>query len=229
MKSSRLVLGGAALLLACSDRTRGGPTGTGTPAMRSWAVGGVVRDQDGRAVAGATIDIVEGLFSGRSSISNGDGSFAFERVFGRMTLVVSRGGYEQYVQRLNVTTDVLLDVRLVKYVDADSLQLGRIIRATVSSNAPPCDAIRWDELAPCKRFFFTPDRAGTLSVSVSWSGSPELDITMVTLEGAYIATSIKVGPEAAWLVGIVEPGRTYEIRVNSYYTAQMFDLRADFQ
>jgi hypothetical protein len=88
MKSSRLMLSGAALLLACSDRPRVGPTGTETPppTVRSWAVVGIVRDQNGQG-----------------------------------------------------------------------------------------------------------------------------------------------GQDEAWLVGVVKPGRTYEIRVNSYYTAQVFDLRADFQ
>jgi hypothetical protein len=99
MKSSRLMLSGAALLLACSDRPRVGPTGTETPppTVRSWAVVGIVRDQNGHEVTGATVDIVDGLFKGRSSISSGDGSFVFQGVFGQMTVSVSMGGSRQSV------------------------------------------------------------------------------------------------------------------------------------
>ena len=139
------------------------------------------------------------------------------------------GGYERYVQTLNVMSDVSLIVRMFKYIEADSIQLGTTIRATVLSNEPPCDAIRWDARAPCKRFIFRPERAGTLTVVVSWSGGPELDATMVTLEGEYVAASVQAGREQVLLVGAVTAGRQYEIRVSSYYTSQVFDFRADFQ
>ncbi len=231
MKSSWLMLSGAALLLACSDDPSPGPTGTGTPSppVRSWSVAGIVRNENGHEVAGATVDIVEGLFKGRSSISSAIGTFVFEGVFGPMTIVVSMGGYEQYVQRLTVTTDVSLDVRLFTYIEADNIRLGETIRGTVSANAPPCDASRWDALAPCKRFAFTPPGSGTLAIVISWSGGPELDATVVTREGEYVATSYLAGPEQVQLVAVVDAGRTYEIRVNAYYTAQVFNLRADFQ
>ena len=231
MKSSRLVLSVAALLLACSDGPGVGSTGLETPPppVRSWTVTGTVRDENGHEVAGAVVEIVEGLFKGRSSVSSGDGSFAFQGVSGPMVLTASMGGYERYVKQLNVAADVSLAVKLFKYIEADSIQLGATIRATVAEYASPCDAIRWDAKSPCKRFIFRPQRTGTLTVLVSWSGGPELDATMVTLEGEYVATSAQAGREAVLLVGVVEAGRTYEIRVNSYYTAQMFDLLADFQ
>lgn len=230
MKPSWLVLSAAALLGACSDDRVPGPTGTDTPPppVRSWTLAGTVRDENGHEVAGATVEIMEGQSRGRSTTSSASGTFDFQGVYGIVTLSASMDGYELYVERLNVTTDVSLDVRLFKYFEADSIRLGETIRASVSVYARPCDAIGWDAKAPCKAFRFTPASTGSLTIVISWSGGPELDATIVTRQGEYVATSDPDGPEQVRMVAKVVADRTYEIRVNSYYSSQTFNLRADF-
>jgi Carboxypeptidase regulatory-like domain len=230
MKRAFISLAVCATLMACSDDPIREPTRVVAPApppaTPMFVLFGTVRDENGETVSGATAVIGTGPFQGRSAISNANGYFSFVGVSGSMWVQVFKDGYDRYTLALTVAADFALDVRLSKLIAADSIQLGQAIRSAVSTGDPPCDPIRWDARAPCKRFPFTAPSNGTLVIYIMWSGDPELDATMVDAQGQYVATSDAPGFDTARLVAPVEAGRSYEIRVNSYYGGQVFNLKA---
>ena len=178
-------------------------------------------------MSGAQAEIITGKYGGRTSLSNDSGYFAFSGVLGEMQILISRDGYRGTVKTLNVTGDVALEVQLFTFVFADTLRLGEEVRSAVLTLAPPCDPVRWDAAAPCKRFHFRAPRNGTLVISISWESTPELDATMTTPDDTYLATSVPVGKSGLSLVAPVTKGIIYEIRVNAYYGGQVFTLRAE--
>lgn len=109
-------------------------------------------------------------------------------------------------------------------------RLGQTIQSTVSADAAPCDPVGWDALAPCRPFSFTAPQSGFLVIVISWNGGPELDATIVEPNDRYLASSTQgPGAEDITLTAAVEANVRYEIRVNSYYSGQVFLLRADLQ
>jgi hypothetical protein len=69
--------------------------------------------------------------------------------------------------------------------------------------------------------------SGVVTITVSWAGTVPLDATLVTYFGDYIAVSEEAGYGKLTLSGFVEAGAPYEVRVNSYYSSQAFELTAD--
>ncbi len=191
------------------------------PALPTFVVFGTVQDEAGAPLPGATADDVTG---GRSDITDDNGYFSFTGVRGPLTVRVRKDGYETFSQYLaSVSGDIALNIRMFRVLE---IVLGSTIHAMVDWSMPPCDPIRWDAQAPCRRFEFTAPFSGTLVLSISWAGGSELDATMVRNDD-YIATSTSVGLETVAMSAFVMAGVTYEIRVNSYYGSQVFDLRAD--
>ncbi len=227
MKRISLLVATAGMLMTACDNPEDPVGPASAPARPSFVVFGVVRDTAGLPVSGAAAEIVEGWFQGWTKISNDDGYFSFPGVSGPMTIRVRKDGYEYYVQTLVVTADLALEVTLSSVEVIDEMALGRTIRSTVPEDAPPCDPIGWDALAPCRRFLFTAPSSGELSIRISWAGDPPLDATMMTPNGDYLATSEESGFEEILMNAFVTAGETYEIRVNSYYDYQVFNLRAD--
>ena len=227
-----LAFAAAGLVAACGDSRGTTPTVVEPPPVAqpptpSWNVVGTVRGGDRSGLAGVTVTIVSGRFSGRSTVSDEAGMFRFPAVFGEMAIAASKDGYERYLQTFNITTDLAMDIQLVRAVPADSIALGGVIESSVSGSALPCDPVRWDATAPCKRFVFIAPASGMLSIAITWSGGPELDATLVTLTNAYIATSTEIGPGKVELSGPITAGQAYEVRVNAYYGGQVFTLRAE--
>jgi hypothetical protein len=228
----------AGILLACHDSTPV-PTAVKPPPQQpppqppppvqelTHVVFGIVRDTSGAPVFGAVAMITTGKYAGRVAISNSSGYFAFSGVLGELTIRIVRDGYERAVKTVDVTGDMVLDVRLVVVNPSDTIQLGRSIRSSVESFAPPCDPVRWDAEAPCKTFHLKAPMTGTLVITVSWEGGSDLDATVVTLDDVYVATSTESGKQNAVLVARVTEGVIYEIRVNAYYTGNTFTLGAD--
>lgn len=189
---------------------------------------GSVRDSSGAPLTGAVADVIAGPFAGLSDVSNDAGYFAFRNVRGPLTLRVSRDDYETYDKTFEVMSDLAIDVLMRKAVYSDSIEFGRTIRSTVSATAAPCDPIRWDARAPCRRFTLRPNSSGVLFIEIKWAGQPALDATVVTRQGDYVSTSDELHDGLLTLVVGLTAGQTYEVRVNSYYGSQTFDLRAEF-
>lgn len=222
MNRLSLLMATGAIVTACSGEE---PLEPVVPPPPTFVVFGIVRDEAGEPVAGAVAEIPS---LSRTAVTNQVGHFSFSGLRGAVRFRVQKAGFQTLSIELVVTANIAWEIRLLRAgVLSDSLTLGATIRSTVEANAPPCDPIRWDALAPCRLFLFTAPRAGQLSLSITWSGDPALDATLVTATGTYVATSIDAGTGKIQLDGMVEAGRIYEIRVNSYYGYQVFDMRAD--
>jgi hypothetical protein len=107
-------------------------------------------------------------------------------------------------------------------------ELDRTVRSSVSATAAPCDPVGWDESAPCRRFYFIAPATGRLSIDNAWNGVPPLDATIVIPANRYVATSTDNGFNRVSLSASLIAGVRYEVRVNSYYGAQVFDMTATF-
>lgn len=219
------LIAACALLLGCADEEP-----ISAPTTPAFVLFGSVRDSAGEPIAGATAQITDGTFRGRVAFSNQGGYFKFVQVSGPMTISVWKDGYDFSVVRdLMVSADLALDVTLARIEFSDSIILGQLIRSNVLAGAPPCDPVHWDAHAPCRRFSFTAPASGRLLISVTWSGGSPLDAVIMSPEGAYLETSEEWGPgvEKVTVGTYVQEGLTYEIRISSYYDAQVFNLIAD--
>jgi hypothetical protein len=213
------------LLPACSDVDKL-PTQPVTPVAQTFAISGTIRDMEGNTVLGATADVIGSAYAGKHSVSDDLGFFSITGVEGALTLRVWKEGYEASFKSIIVNSDTTLDVTLSSFEVSDTLVLGETMRAYVSGSAMPCDPERWDERAPCRTFTFVPAMSGKLEIGLWWRGSPGLDLTIVSDQGEYIATSQGAAPETAVLEAFVVAGTLYEIRINSYYEYQEFELMA---
>ena len=221
MRTIPLLIAACGIAVACDTGIQepAFKTPTGLPGFN---LIGIVRDDDGLPVSGATVQITFGSGRDQSAATNENGIFIFSGLRGLSTLRVLKIGYRPNSQTVVVTADQAVEFMLVK---APVIELGKVIGAV--TDEPPCDPIQWDGRAPCRRFRFTPPSSGLLVVFVTWKGSSELDATIVTTGGIYLATSEESGAGQAILQAGVEGGVMYEVRVNSYYESQAFDLKAD--
>jgi len=221
----RFILPLLVLLPACSDVDEL-PTQPVVP-VPTFALSGTIRDIEGSSITAANVDVTASQYAGKQSLSDGEGNFSITGIAGSLTLRVWKEGYEAIFLPLVVTSDTTVEVTLPRFEFADSLVLGQAIRAYVSASAAPCDPERWDSQAPCRVFRFLAPVSGRLDLTVSWRGGSALDVTLVTPDGEYIAYSNEAAPETAALQAFVMEGSLYEIRINSYYDYQQFDLFAD--
>jgi len=233
MKRASFVVGACLALIACSDdpyQDFSHPVSPSSPPPPTgFVLFGTVRGEDGLPVPGATAEVVAGRDSGQSVVSNANGYFRFVGVSGWLTVRVYKDGYDRFLQTFNVDADLAFEVKLPRVELADTLRLGQTVQASVKSDAPPCDPIRWDARAPCRTFLITPRTSGLLVVTITWSGGPELDATLVDGRGEYVAYSNDVPGEEVSLAAGLDAGKTYVLRVNSYYSGQIFLVRAEFQ
>jgi hypothetical protein len=213
------------IVLACDTGSEGptgySPTGPSTP-QRTFVLSGVVRDERGFPLPDATVELTQVGRAGRYTITGEDGIFAFEGVAGLLGLWARKIGHEPYQQSLVVNADREIGVFLPKLA---AIILGQTIRA--STHEPPCDPVQWDAFAPCRRFHFTPASTGVLVIVVSWNNGRDLDATIVLPNNMYLGTSELTGNNEITVKANVEAGEEYEIRVNSYYARQTFELKAD--
>ena len=227
MKRLSLLIAAGGIVMACAGEEPTVPLAPPPPPatpLPTYVVFGTVQDEAGAPLSGAVADLV-GL--GRTSISNESGYFSFTGVRGPMTVRVGKDGYEPQTRNLNVTADLAFSVKLSRVLLSEEIVLGQTIRSTVNESAPPCDPIRWDAMAPCRRFGFTAPFSGVFVVSISWNGGIPLDATMMNPDDTYLASSRDSGFGQITLVATVYSGVRYELRVNSYYGRQEFDLKAD--
>jgi hypothetical protein len=221
MRAFPLLIATCGLALACDSAIQ--EPHIKTPSEpRGFALFGLVRDESGVAVPGATVLITFGSGRDQTATTNENGIFIFAGLQGLSTLRVTKFGYHSTSQTVVVTADQAVEFRLAK---AEVIELGRVIGAV--TDEPPCDPIGWDERAPCRRFRFTPPSSGLLVIVVTWRGGSEMDATILTPTEWYLASSVESGFKEITLQTPVEGGVTYEVRVNSYYENEAFDLKAD--
>ncbi|ODS52067.1 MAG: hypothetical protein ABS36_18080 [Acidobacteria bacterium SCN 69-37] len=83
-------------------------------ARQAAAVGGLVWDPAGAVVAGAAVDLRDSAGAGRSTVTDGEGRYRFERLSaGDYTVRVSAFGFEPAERRISVALDaVAVDIQL---------------------------------------------------------------------------------------------------------------------
>jgi len=226
MNRARLLLASAAIALAC-DNPVDVPRETQGARPPRFVLFGVVRDEEGLPLPGASAEVYHDGAPGSSALSNEKGYFSFKEVTGWLTVRVWKDGYDHVRRFLTVEGDLAFEVMLTRLDAADSIRLGRTIRTTVNPNAPPCDPIGWDARAPCRRLAFTAPSTGWLTIAVAWFGGSPLDIVITRSDGTYVAYSRESNYEEATVETCVEAGMTYEVRVSSYYDPQVFNLTAN--
>jgi hypothetical protein len=209
-------------LLACADE---GPSAPVQPREPNFVLSGTVLDDAGRPIANASAQIMTGPFSGGSAQTDADGEFSFPHVAGQVTLAVWKDEFGVYTKDLLVDADVALQISLSRLVSADSIVLDATVRFFVPANAPSCDH-NWDAQAPCRRIFFRAPASGFLFITIRWYAGSPLDAIVANLNGDYLAYSEEAGEREISVALHVDEGTTYDIRVNSYYSAQLFDLTA---
>ena len=197
------------------------------PATLTFVVSGLVRDETGAPLQGATAEIAAP--TGRAiAITNTSGSFSFGNVRGFASLHVWKDHHEVYENSFGVASDTGIAVTLRRADFTDSLILGLPFRSFVSAYAPACDPA-WDAKAPCRRFSFTAKASGLLDIDITWNGGPMLDATFTTTAGTYVGTSSDIGAGRIAVTVPVAARSTYELRVNSYYEFQMFEVKASLR
>jgi hypothetical protein len=223
MRRASLTLAACAVALGCADQE---PAAIPT-AVPLYLVSGRVLDDAGATIKGATAQILGGAFNGIQASTDDDGVFRLTRVSGPIHLVVWKEGYDVFERTLNIAADHSLDITLPKeYLD---LVLGRTVRSFVFGRARPCDPAGWDARAPCRRFRLTPSTSGMLFIKIAWTGGPLLDVLITTSTGTILAWGYDEGLEMASAQAYLDAGLMYEVRINSYYTAQVFDLTAELR
>ena len=224
MNRPALLIAACGIVMACSSETPLAPPPPPPPPLPTYVMIGLVRDEEGLPLTDAVAELA-GMT--RFDTTDQNGLFSFAGLRGPVTVWVRKDGYGTHSRSLLITADVTVNISLIRLFLADSLVLGQTIRTTVEADAPPCDPIGWDAQAPCRRFTFTAPHSGNLILMIAWFGGSPLDATIVqAADGHYVGTSKDAGFESIFADAVVEGGRQYEIRVNSYYGAQVFDLKA---
>jgi Carboxypeptidase regulatory-like domain len=212
------VLFASCVILACADD----PGAVQMQPAPFFTLSGVVRDAAGIPVADAEVAI-----SSTFKFSSDSGYFAFERVRGDLTVIVTKAGFEDYGVKVRMDSNVDLDVRLQKQLVVSEIIVGKTLAGTIHANALPCDPVRWDANAPCRRLSFIAPVSGILVLTLRWTGTPPLDAVVTNAFGDYLAYSEKVGGNQAYVALHVDQARRYEVRVSSYYGAQLFELTTE--
>ena len=222
MKASYVLIVTCVLVAACGD-SPGLPTGptamNGQPAPAgSHTLSGTIRDADGLPLAGVTL-VVMVPTDGGSVVSDAAGRYSLGNLNGMITLRASKEGYFDSYQQRFIAADQVLNISLPPRVE---LVPGTTLRGVVGGE--PCDPIGWDARARCRQIFFTPPTSGTLDLVLTWSGPSDLDLLVA---GQYFDPPTKRGEIRAKVK--VAGGLRHEIRINAYYSAEEFELRAEFQ
>ena len=197
-----------------------GPTTVTGPTapVGAYTLSGTIRDLDGEPLAGVTVAITQPN-QDRSVVSDAQGRYSLHNVSGQIYLRVSKEGYFESSATRFVAGDQVVDITLSALL---VLVPGTTLRGTVRGD--PCDPVGWDARAPCQRIFFTAPSSGMLDLVLTWNGPSELD---VLVDGQYFDPPPVLGEIHARVH--VAPGSRHEIRINSYYSPQAFELRSEFQ
>ena len=232
MKTLAPLMAACAIVCACdSDPVIRISQPTIDVVQRTYVLTGEVRDEFGSPLAGATAEIVSGnaQFLWRVAETDQRGVFRFTGVSGELRVKIDKAGYHVEVRSVVVSADIGINIRLVRAVlesaiPSDTIVLGQTIRSI--TNEPPCDAVMWDARAPCRRFDFVSPATGTLVVNIK--SLALMDATFVLpFSNTYLETSEEVGSREISITANVTAYERYQLRVNSYYDQQEFNLRAE--
>jgi hypothetical protein len=221
MQRLALLIPVCGIVIGCMDETIA-PAPPSPPPLPTFVITGTVLDEAGAPVSAAVAELV-GLNNGTATDESGQ--FRLTGARGATTVRVRKEGFAPHLHNLFVAADQTINVTLRRAFLSDSIVLGATI--TGVTDWPPCDPIRWDAQAPCRRFVFTAPASGILVISISWDGGPPLDALIYEGSHTLLAYSTDAGFDNATVNAPVVAGHGYEIRVNSYYNSQIFNLRAD--
>ena len=221
MKRLSLLIPFCGIVVACGSEKLIAPPTPIQPPPPTFTVTGTVLDDTGSPVPAAVADLL-GL--NIATYTDEAGQFRLTGASGATTVRVRKEGFAPHLQNLFVAADVAINVQLRRMLLSDSIVLGATI--TSITDGPPCDPVGWDAAAPCRRFGFIAPASGILVVSITWDAGPPLD-ALIVWNNSMLAYSNDSGNENVTLNAPLIAGDWYEIRVNSYYFPQVFQLRAD--
>jgi hypothetical protein len=212
MKGYRTLIAACIVAASCGEPTTG-PTPTGR-----YTLTGSIRDLEGTMLADVPV-VLAGQRLNRTTVTGANGKYSFDNVYGFFNLRISTDGYLPASRNVSVAADQVVDFVLEHIV---VLTAGTTLRGTVRGQ--PCDPAGWDAKAPCQRVFFTPPTIGTLDLVLSWNSADELDLLIDPFYWSAPAGEREIRAS----LDIVSLGQ-HEIRINSYYQPQEFELRASFR
>ena len=189
-----------------------------------FTLSGRIEDTDGAGLGGARVQLTTDSTI-QTTMSGDGGEYRFDNVRGNAALRVSKDGFVDAVPFLYVAKDQSLNValqRLVVLAPGTMLVPGTTLRGTVKD--PPCDT-NWDARAPCQRIVFVPPVTGVYELILKWTGPNELDLLVDARLSLYWSSA--TGQIRALVPA--DAGVEREIRIQSYYGAQTFELTASLQ
>jgi hypothetical protein len=214
MKRMVIFLGLLTALTACHGA---GSSTSPSPIATTFVLTGTLREADETPIAGATVQVSGVAISPQTTTSGSDGTYRFERLAGELTLRVSKNGYREISTPITLSSNSVLDLKLDR--------LGRLISGEVYRgivDGPPCDPTGWDANAPCHRILYTPSESGTVQLHLEWNGPSGLDLQFAGGYWPGINQTIDA-------FALVERGRQYEVRLNSYYKPVPFELKVELR
>lgn len=198
---------------------------TQTPLSGFFTLSGRIEDTDGGGLSGARVQLTT-TSTIQTTLSGNGGEYRFDNVRGNVVLRVSRDGFiDASSASLYIDKERTLNVALQQLLilaPGTRLVPGTTLRGTVQ--APPCDP-NWDAQAPCQRLSFIPPVTGVYELVLKWTGPSELDLLVDDRLGLY--WSSPTGPIRALVPG--DAGVEREIRIQSYYSPQTFELTASLR
>jgi hypothetical protein len=213
------------LTAGCGDATKN-PVAIQPVPGPTFTLSGIVRDEDGNAMWGATVTVTDPYSTRQwTATTNQAGYFQFTGIAGQLTVRVTAEDYYEAYSSLRLDTDLTISFHLSR-TESLEIQLGVVLHTRVPGRALPCDPSGWDAIAPCRRFRFTAPQTGLLSIDITWNGQLDLDAVVMSPRGEYLQFSSGIRSHIHLSV-YVEKAQTYEIRVHSYYSEQEFDLKAE--
>jgi hypothetical protein len=211
MKCLVVFLGLLIVLTACDRGSSTSPSASST----SFVLSGTLREADATGIGGATVLVAGVTINPRTTTSGSDGTYRFEGLAGRVTLRVTKDGYHEISREIVLSSNHVFDLKLDR--------LGRLISGEVYRgivDAPPCDPSGWDAAALCQRIQYIPMETGVVTIHLEWTGPSDLDLMFAGDHWPGVNRTIDASAH-------VEGGHAYEIRLNAYYGAVPFELRAE--
>ena len=222
MKRSWMAIALFVVVTGCDRGTRSvtAPVMPPAPAPLSgfFTLSGRIEDTEGGGLSGARVQLTTDSTI-QTTLSGDGGQYRFDNVRGNAALRVSKDGFIEAAPFVYVAKDQTLNVALQPRL---TLVPGATVRGTVKS--PPCDP-NWDNAAPCQRVSFIPPVTGDYELVLTWTGAIELDLLVDASMSLYWSST--TGQIRALVPGFA--GTEREIRIQSYYGPQAFELTASLK
>jgi len=196
------------------------------PPPTTFVLQGTVRGEEGINLAGAKVRLIDARAVSREVTTDANGAFFFTDVAGAVRLIVSHPDYFETFENVLVQGNRSVFIVMVNRVSAaDQIVVGQVLQAAISTQDAPCDPVGWDARAPCKRLRFLSPRTGDLILEVRWVGTTDVDFTIMTTDGDYLAVSSSGVGLVTSKFRVIQ-GVQYEVWVHSYYGDATIEVRA---